>query len=120
MEEVIVVAFVVVVSFVVDVAVYLLANILPKKNPTPLKYERWESGNISVGFPKYTLPMQYFGFLVLFMAFEPVVVLILLFAMFPGLDYLKFLAIALVSMLPAFYFSYKLADEASHRRDVYG
>ncbi|ADC65852.1 NADH dehydrogenase subunit A [Ferroglobus placidus DSM 10642] len=120
MEGAIVVAFVIVLSLIVDVSIYLLSKILPKKKPTPLKYERWESGNISVGFPKYTLPMQYYGFLMLFMAFEPVVVLMLLFAMFPGVTYLEFLIFVLVVMLPAFYFAYKIADEVSHRRDVYG
>jgi len=120
MDEVIVVGFVIVLSVVVDIAIYTLSRILPKRNPTELKYLRWESGNISVGLPKYTLPMQYFGFVILFMAFEPIVVLLLLFAMFPGINYLKFLAISLISLLPAFYFSYQLACESADRRDVYG
>jgi len=120
MEEVIVVAFVIVISIVTDVAVYAISRILPKRNPTELKYLRWESGNLSVGVPKYTLPMQYYGFVVLFMAFEPVIVLMLLFAMFPGVEFFKFLVIALVAMLPAFYFTYRIASVASNRRDVYG
>ena len=120
MEEVIVVAFVIVISIVADVAVYGISRILPKRNPTELKYLRWESGNISAGLPKYTLPMQYYGFVVLFMAFEPVVVLFLLFALFPGVEYLKFIAISFIAMLPAFYFTYKIASVASNRRDAYG
>ena len=120
MYEVIVVAFVIVISIVTDVAVYAISRILPKRNPTELKYLRWESGNVSAGLPKYTLPMQYYGFVVLFMAFEPVVVLLLLFALFPGVEYLEFLAISFIAMLPAFYFAYRIASIASNRRDVYG
>ncbi|AKG92305.1 NADH dehydrogenase subunit A [Geoglobus ahangari] len=120
MDEVIVVGFVIILSVVVDVVIYGLSRILPKRNPTELKYLRWESGNISVGLPKYTLPMQYYGFVVLFMAFEPIVVLLLLFAAFPGLDYLKFLAISMIALLPGFYFAYRIAYDAANRRDVYG
>ena len=120
MEDAIVVAFVIVLSFIVDVAIYSLSKILPKRKPTDLKYTRWESGNISVGFPKYVLPFQYFGFVVLFMAFEPIIVLMLLFSLFPKIAFFQFLLIAWISLLPALYFSYKIAYDAAERRDVYG
>ncbi|WP_456369024.1 NADH-quinone oxidoreductase subunit A [Geoglobus sp.] len=120
MEEAIVVGFVIILSVVTDVLIYGLSRILPKRNPTDLKYLRWESGNVSVGLPKYVLPMQYYGFVVLFMAFEPVVVLLLLFAAFPGVDYLKLLAISMIALLPGLYFAYRISSDAANRRDVYG
>ncbi len=120
MNEVIVVGFVILVSVLTDLAIYAISKVLPKRNPNDLKYQRWESGNISVGYPKYTLPMQYFGFMVLFMAFEPIIVLLLLLSVFPSLNFIKFLVIAFLSLIPALYFSYDVAYKSADRRDVYG
>ncbi|MCE4617418.1 MAG: NADH-quinone oxidoreductase subunit A [Desulfurococcales archaeon] len=41
----------------------------------PLKYERYEAGNPPSGKAKVALSMQYFGYLVTFLALEPIVVL---------------------------------------------
>lgn len=119
-ETAIVVGFVVILCILVDVIIYGLSKILPKRKPTDLKYLRWESGNISVGLPKYVLPFQYFGFMMLFMAFEPIVVLMLLFSLFPDVAFYKFLLIAWIALLPALYFAYKLAYAAAERREIYG
>ena len=120
METAIVVGFVVLISVAVDVIIYGLTKILPKRKPTDLKYLRWESGNISVGLPKYVLPFQYYGFMILFMAFEPIIVLMLLFSLFPGVEFYQFLLIAWIALLPALYFAYKLAYVAAERREIYG
>jgi|Deesub1362A_J573_1020465.scaffolds.fasta_scaffold00772_8 NADH-quinone oxidoreductase subunit A len=119
MEEIIVVGIVVVVCLLLDGIILGLAKVLPKKNPTDLKYLRYEAGNIPLGVPKWTLPMQYYGFMVMFMALEPVVVLLLIFSVFPSISSAFLLAIALVMFLPAIYLVYDYAVKIANRRDVY-
>ena len=41
----------------------------------PLKYERYEAGNPPAGKARTALSMQYFGYLVTFLALEPIIVL---------------------------------------------
>lgn len=41
----------------------------------PFKYERYEAGNPPKGEPRKAVTMQYFGYLVMFLALEPVIVL---------------------------------------------
>ena len=119
MEDIIVVAIVVAVCILLDGIILGLAKILPKKNPTDLKYLRYEAGNIPLGVPKWTLPMQYFGFMVMFMALEPVVVLLLIFFSFPSAKSVFLLAVALIMFLPAIYFVYDYAVKVADRRDVH-
>ncbi|MFQ6054508.1 MAG: NADH-quinone oxidoreductase subunit A [Methanosarcinales archaeon] len=108
-QNALVVAGLVVVCLVIDGAIVLLSKLLPKYNPTPVKLQRFEAGNWPVGVPKSVLPMQYFGFLFMFMACEPIVVLLLLFSANPTDYAIVLLLLSLLILLPAVYVSYKSA-----------
>jgi len=51
---------------------------LRKPRPEGIKFERWESGHISPGPARIKVGFQYFGFLIMFAALEPVVVTLLI------------------------------------------
>ena len=115
-EAVLLIAVLIVVSVLIDVVLLLLVKVLPRYNLTEIKTMRWEAGNPPMKFPKFTLPMQYVGYMYLFMAVEPIVVLLLLFAAHPGMSYLLFLALTLVLLLPALYVGYKITLEMAEAR----
>ena len=119
MQEIIIIGIVIVVCLLLDGIILGLTKILPKRNPTDLKYLRYEAGNIPLGVPKWTLPFQYYGFMIMFMALEPVLVMLLIFSVFPSMSSAYLLAIALVMFLPALYFTYNYAVNVANRRDVY-
>jgi len=102
------------------VALLFIAKFMPKQKPTELKYMRWEAGNIPLATPKYVLPMQYYGYLILFMALEPVAVILLLMATFPSLSVLQLFVLTMVAVAPAIYYTFNYAFELADRRDVYG
>ncbi|MCC6027270.1 MAG: NADH-quinone oxidoreductase subunit A [Archaeoglobi archaeon] len=116
-ESALVIAVIVAVALITDLAILILIKILPKYRPTEVKLQRFEAGNIPVGIPKWTLPMQYLGFVIIFMCFEPVVVLLLLISALPLLESYLLTLIAFVLLLPALYvgFNYSL-EIAGFRR----
>jgi len=67
-------------------------------------------------YPKYTLPMQYFGYMFLFMAAEPIVVILLLFSAYPGLGFSVLLLLSLLLLIPALYVGYKIALEMAESK----
>ena len=83
-EELLVVLLVILVCLIIDGILVILIRFLPMKRPTPIKVQRYESGLIPTIPPKYTLPMQYFGYAFMFMACEPILVLLLLFMVNPN------------------------------------
>ncbi|MDK2795665.1 MAG: hypothetical protein PWQ22_968 [Archaeoglobaceae archaeon] len=109
-ENLLVLILVVAVALITDVAVLILIKILPKYRMTPVKVQRFEAGNIPIGHPKWVLPMQYLGFVIIFLALEPVFVLILLLSAVPTADVYAFTLIALALFIPALYagFNYSL------------
>lgn len=50
----------------------------------PFKYERYEAGNPPKGEPRRAVSMQYFGYLVMFLALEPALVLFALLILARG------------------------------------
>lgn len=110
-ENIFIIAVVVVICVLVDGILLVLVQGLPKYNPTEIKMMRWEAGNPPMKNPKYTLPMQYFGYMFLFMAAEPIVVIMLLFSAYPGLSFSVLLLLSLVLLLPAIYAGYKISVE---------
>jgi NADH:ubiquinone oxidoreductase subunit 3 (subunit A) len=110
-ENVLIIAVLIVVTVLIDVVLLLLVKVLPRYNLTEIKTMRWEAGNPPLEFPKYTLPMQYFGYMFLFMAAEPIVVILLLFAAHPSLSFTLLLLLSLVLLLPAVYVGYGLTRE---------
>lgn len=115
-ETVLLIAILIVVSVLIDGVLLLLVKVLPRYNLTEIKTMRWEAGNPPMKLPKFTLPMQYFGYMYLFMAAEPIVVLLLLFAAHPGTSYLLFLVLTLVLLLPALYVGYQITLEMAEAR----
>ena len=120
MQEVIAVIIVIAVAVLTDIVILGVAKILPKRKPSKLKYMRWEAGNIPIATPKYVLSMQYFGYLILFMALEPVVVLLFLFSAFPSVEVIKLFVISIIAFAPAIYFSFDYILKLASRRGYYG
>jgi NADH-quinone oxidoreductase subunit A len=121
-ENALIVIILIAVCIVTDVAILVLAKIFPKYRPTEIKHQRFEAGNPPLGVPKWVLPMQYVGFMLMFMAAEPILVLLLLFSAFPRLDVYAITLIAFILLLPAVYAGYQYTLEIAklNRGDVYG
>ncbi len=115
-ENLLVLILIVAVALVTDLAVLLLLKYLPKYRPSAVKVQRFEAGNIPIGYPKWVLPMQYLGFVVLFLALEPVFVLILLLSALGSEDVYAFTFIALVLLLPGLYAGYSYSLEVAGLR----
>ena len=108
-EAILLIGLIVLICVLVDGILLLLVKILPTYDLTEIKTMRWEAGNPPMKNPKYALPMQYFGYMFLFMAVEPVVVILFLFASCPGYNFLLILLLSLLLLLPAIYVGYKIA-----------
>jgi len=117
-DNIIVIGALIFISLFIDVAILILAKILPKANPTEIKISRYEAGNIPIRNPKYKLPMQYFGFMFMFMAAEPVIVLLLLFSVYPGTSFYILLAISFVLLFPAIYAGYRMTLEITYGKEM--
>ncbi len=112
-ENVVLIGVVLAVCVLTDVSLLLLIKILPVYYPSDLKESRWESGNLPIQHPKFTLPMQYFGFMFMFMAAEPVIVLLLLLSAYPSLEFIAVMLVVLLLLLPTIYVGYKAALEVA-------
>ena len=116
--EALVIALLILICLIVDGVMLIVIKILPRYKPTDVKMARWEAGNVPMPDQKYVLPMQYFGFMFLFMAVEPVAVLYLLFTACEMLDFVIFLLLSLAIVLPAVFVGYKLAVEIAEAERV--
>jgi len=116
-ENVLLIGVLILICVLTDGILLLLVKILPRYDPTEVKMWRWEAGNPPMKFPKYTLPMQYFGYMFLFMAVEPIIVILLLFSAHPGLiGFRVLLLLSLLLLLPAIYVGYKIALEMAESK----
>ena len=115
-ENALIVTIVIVVALIADIAILVMAKILPRYRPTDVKISRFEAGNPPLGSQKWTLPMQYLGFMVMFMAFEPILVLLLLFSSFPNLDVFALTILAFLLILPGLYVAYNYSLEIAELR----
>lgn len=115
-ENILVIILIVAVALITDLAIVVLVRVIPKYRPTEVKLQRFEAGNIPIGHPKWVLPMQYLGFVVMFLALEPVFVLLLLLSAFPSADVYAFTLIALALLLPALYVGYNYSLDAAGLR----
>ncbi len=116
LSNVVIVAVVICLCIFIDAVIVILAKILTPSNPSVLKEERFESGNLPFMTPKYTLPMQYTGYLIVFLGVEPIVVL--LFILAPLRVAIPLLALTFVMLTPAIYTGYKMACEAAYAEGV--
>ncbi|RLG34862.1 NADH-quinone oxidoreductase subunit A [Methanosarcinales archaeon] len=109
-ENAAVVGLLLAVCVLMDSVLLILSKIWPRYHPTEVKMSRWESGNLPIRNPKYTLPMQYFGFMFMFMAAEPILVILLLLSAYPTVHlYPVLLLLSLLLLLPAIYVGYKVS-----------
>jgi len=116
-ESALIVGILIGVCIIMDVAILGLAKVLPQKNPTPVKIQRFEAGNPPIGVPKFVMPMQYMGFMVMFMALEPVLVLLLLLSAYPTPAFAYILLVSMILIVPPLYIAYNYSlDIAMIRR----
>ena len=119
LESALVVGILIAVCILMDVAILGLAKILPQRNPTPVKIQRFEAGNPPLGVPKFVMPMQYMGFMVMFMALEPILVLFLLISAYPSVEFAYIVLLSIILIIPPVYIAYNYALEiAMIRRGV--
>ncbi|MFN3384334.1 MAG: NADH-quinone oxidoreductase subunit A [Archaeoglobaceae archaeon] len=115
-ENALIIAIVVAVAIITDVAVLILIRVLPRYRPTEMKLQRFEAGNVPIAIPKWTLPMQYLGFVIIFMTFEPVIVLLLLISALPTLESYLITLIAFILLLPTLFVGYRYSLEVAGLR----
>ena len=112
-SNVVIVAIVIGLCIFIDAVIMILAKILtPSNPPSVVKVERFESGNLPFMTPKYSLPMQYTGYLLVFLGVEPIVVL--LFILAPLRIAIPLIGVTFVMLTPAIYAGYRLACEAAY------
>ena len=114
-ENFLAVALLIIVCLAIDGVMVFLIRFIPMKKPTPVKLERYESGHIPTIPPKYTLPMQYFGYVFMFMACEPILVLLLLFVANPNVFTILLTVLAFILLTPAIYISYKYSLDIAYK-----
>ncbi|HEX59439.1 MAG TPA: NADH-quinone oxidoreductase subunit A [Methanomicrobia archaeon] len=110
-DAVVAIGTLIAVCLITDVVLLILIKILPKYHPSELKTGRFEAGNVPLRAPRWVLPMQYFGFMFLFMAAEPILVLLLVLSLLSPEAFLPLLLILLILLLPTIYVGYKMAEE---------
>jgi len=114
--------FLVFIGLVVDGLVLLIRRIIKVRLTNPVKVMRFEAGNVPVGPVRSILPMQYVGFLLMFLSVEPVTALLLTLSIgFTGfsLGYVLLFIVFLVTYSPLIYVAYSdvkyMAYEAPRR-----
>ncbi|GGP20631.1 NADH dehydrogenase subunit A [Thermocladium modestius] len=116
--SIVAVVFLLAIGLLTDGVVLLLRRIFGKRKESPVKTMRFEAGNIPVGEAKSMLPMQYIGFLIMFLSVEPVIGLLLTLSFYPALPLMYFLAVSLITMLPAIYVAYRDATELAYSPQI--
>jgi len=113
-ENVVVIASLIAICIAIDVAIVVIAKLITPKNPTPVKIQRFEAGNPPLGTRKFVLPMQYVGFLLMFLGCEPVLVLLLVLSAAPTPYFIYIMFLGFILLLPALYVSYRFAHEIAY------
>ncbi len=101
--------FLVFIGLVVDGLVLLIRRIIKVRLTNPVKVMRFEAGNVPIGPVRSILPMQYVGFLLMFLSVEPVTALLLSLSIgFTGfsLGYVLLFIAFLVTYSPLIYVAY--------------
>ncbi|OYT34907.1 NADH-quinone oxidoreductase subunit A [Archaeoglobales archaeon ex4484_92] len=120
-ENTIILGVLVGIALLTDLIILILAKFLPRYRLTELKIQRFEAGNVPIGIPKWVLPMQYIGFMLLFMGVEPIIVVLFLIVAFKTLDIYFITLVSFLILVPAIYVGYKYSLEiAELRGEQYG
>lgn len=94
------------VPFAALTIVVIFGLLMGRPSKDPLKDARYEAGNPPHGKARSWIPMQYYGYLILFLALEPILVLLYLYPeyMGPGRGEPSILVVVLAIMsLPLIY-----------------
>ncbi|AWR97627.1 hypothetical protein DFR86_08760 [Acidianus sulfidivorans JP7] len=62
---------------------YKLLSLIVPQDPTPIKVSRFEAGNIPSGEGRLWFPLQYYGYLLVYVTIEPILVLLFVLASAP-------------------------------------
>jgi len=114
--ELLVIAVIVIVGLLIDLAILLFVRRVVKLRPTQIKLLRFEAGNIPVGTFRYTLLMQYFGYLFMLVALEPLFILILVLSVsaIHTIPLTLFVTVCLLTLAVPIYLAYKLSVELAY------
>jgi len=119
-ENALVVGLLFAVCIVMDIALLIISKILPMYYPSEVKQSRWESGNLPLKNQKFVLPMQYFGYMFMFMAAEPILVVLFLFSAYPRApNFIIMLLLSLLLLVPAVYVGYQVSNEMAMQKYVH-
>ncbi len=105
MGAMLIVGILIAVGFLMDVAILILAKLLPMKSESEFKDLRYESGNVPVERPKFVLPFQYVPFMLMFLSLEPIVVLTLMVSQFSPI---VFISLVLILAIPTTILAFEL------------
>ena len=104
------VLFLVFIGLVVDGLILLIRRIIKVRVTNPVKVMRFEAGNVPVGPVRSILPMQYIGFLLMFLSVEPIVALLLALSIsFTGplnIGYIMLFTAFIITYSPLIYIAY--------------
>lgn len=94
--------------------VVILALLMPRGSEKGFKRWRYEAGNPPSGEAKTRLPFQYYGYLLLYLSVEPVMVVLYLLTFSERIPVSA--ALMVLVLLPAVTLGVKLADELERWR----
>jgi len=108
-----------VIALITDAAIIYVTRRLAAKNPNAVKLQRYEAGNPPVGEARYVFPIQYVGFLLVFLGMEPVIVILLILssAAVVGMPIVIMILVILLIALPSVYVGYKYALKIAYPKE---
>jgi NADH-quinone oxidoreductase subunit A len=108
-----------VIALITDAAIIYVTRRLAAKNPNAVKLQRYEAGNPPVGEARYIFPIQYVGFLLVFLGMEPIIVILLILssAAVVGMPIVTMILVILLIALPSVYVGYKYALKIAYPKE---
>jgi len=108
-----------VIALITDAAIIYVTRRLAAKNPNAVKLQRYEAGNPPVGEARYIFPIQYVGFLLVFLGMEPIIVILLILssAAVVGMPIVTMILAILLIALPSVYVGYKYALKIAYPKE---
>nr|KJR72708.1 MAG: NADH-ubiquinone oxidoreductase [Vulcanisaeta sp. AZ3] len=103
-----------------DAAIIYVTRRLAARNPNPVKLQRYEAGNPPVGEARYLFPIQYVGYLLLFLGVEPIIVILLILssAAIITVPITVMLLLLIVILIPNIYVGYKYALKLAYPKEL--
>ncbi len=109
----------VVIALIADASIIYIARRIAARNPNASKLQRYEAGNPPVGEARYVFPIQYVGFLLMFLGMEPIIVILLILSSIAikALPMTYIILAVLVITLPSIYVGYKYALKIAYPKE---